>query len=32
MRNGDFDVVVEAPGWGIVNPPLDVQKVLPASV
>src|SRR5690348_9859965 len=28
MRNGDFDVVVEAPGWGIVNPPLDVQKVL----
>jgi peptide/nickel transport system substrate-binding protein len=32
MRNGDFDVVVEAPGYGIVNPPLDVQKVLPASV
>jgi peptide/nickel transport system substrate-binding protein len=32
MRNGDFDVVVEAPGWGIDNPPLDVQKVLPASV
>jgi peptide/nickel transport system substrate-binding protein len=32
MRNGDFDVVVEAPGYGIVNPPIDVQKVLPASV
>jgi peptide/nickel transport system substrate-binding protein len=32
MRNGDFDVVVEAPGYGIVNPPLDVQKVLPGSV
>jgi peptide/nickel transport system substrate-binding protein len=32
MRNGDFDVVVEAPGYGIVNPPLDVQKVLPESV
>ena len=32
MRNGDFDVVVEAPGWGIDNPPLDVQKVLPASL
>ena len=32
MRNGDFDVVVEAPGYGIVNPPLDVQKVLPASI
>ena len=32
MRNGAFDVVVEAPGYGIVNPPLDVQKVLPASV
>src|SRR6266540_6698060 len=29
MRNGDFDVVVEAPGYGIVNPPLDVQKALP---
>src|SRR5204862_7058657 len=29
MRNGDFDVVGEAPGWGIVNPPLDGQKVLP---
>jgi peptide/nickel transport system substrate-binding protein len=32
MRNGDFDVVLEAPGYGNVNPPLDVQKVLPASV
>src|SRR5438552_1008502 len=32
MRNGDFDVVVEAPGYGIVNPPLDVQKVLPGSI
>ncbi len=32
MRKGDFDVVVEAPGYGIVNPPLDVQKVLPSSV
>ncbi len=32
MRSGNFDVVVEAPGYGIVNPPLDVQKFLPASV
>jgi peptide/nickel transport system substrate-binding protein len=32
MRNGDFDVVLEAPGYGNVNPPLDVQKALPASV
>jgi peptide/nickel transport system substrate-binding protein len=32
MRNGEFDVVVEAPGYGIVNPPLDVQKALPGSV
>src|SRR5712691_6807382 len=32
MRQGNFDVVVEAPGYGIVNPPLDVQKALPASV
>src|ERR1700676_4035198 len=32
MRSGTFDVVVEAPGYGIVNPPLDVQKVLPGSV
>src|ERR1700731_4890374 len=32
MRNGDFDVVLEAPGHGMVNPLLDVQKALPASV
>ena len=32
MRSGNFDVVVEAPGYGIVNPPLDVQKALPGSV
>ncbi len=32
MRKGDFDVVVEAPGYGIVNPVVDVQRVLPASV
>jgi len=32
MRNGDFDVVVEAPGYGIVNPLMDVQKFLPSSV
>jgi len=32
MRQGDFDVVLEAPGHGIVNPLLDVQKALPASV
>jgi len=32
MRNGDFDVVLEAPGHGFVNPLLDVQKVLPASI
>ena len=32
MRNGDFDVVLEAPGHGLVNPPLDVQKALPSSV
>jgi peptide/nickel transport system substrate-binding protein len=32
MRNGDFDVFLEAPGHGFVNPLLDVQKVLPASV
>jgi peptide/nickel transport system substrate-binding protein len=32
MRNGDFDVVVEAPGYGIVNPVMDVQKFLPSSV
>ncbi len=32
MRNGDFDVVLEAPGSGLVNPLLDIQKALPASV
>src|SRR3981081_1807779 len=32
MRGGDFDVLVEAPGWGLVNPALHGQKVLPASV
>jgi peptide/nickel transport system substrate-binding protein len=32
MRNGDFDVVVEAPGYGIVNPLMDIQKFLPSSV
>ena len=32
MRSGDFDVVLEAPGHGFVNPLLDIQKVLPASV
>ena len=32
MRNGDFDVVLEAPGHGMVNPLLDVQKALPVSV
>jgi peptide/nickel transport system substrate-binding protein len=32
MRNGNFDVVVEAPGYGIVNPLMDIQKFLPASV
>jgi peptide/nickel transport system substrate-binding protein len=32
MRQGNFDVVVEAPGYGIVNPPLDVQKFLPDTV
>jgi peptide/nickel transport system substrate-binding protein len=31
MRNGAFDVVLEAPGYGIVNPLLDVQKFLPSS-
>ncbi|MGH9809333.1 MAG: hypothetical protein ACRD9W_19135, partial [Terriglobia bacterium] len=29
MRNGKFDVVLEAPGYGNVNPLLDVQKALP---
>ena len=32
MRKGDFDVVLEGPGFGIVNPVLDIQKFLPASV
>jgi peptide/nickel transport system substrate-binding protein len=32
MRKGDFDVVVEAPGYGIVNPLMDIQKFLPSSV
>src|SRR6204780_3198406 len=32
MRDGNFDVVVEAPGYGIVNPVLDIQKFLPSSV
>jgi len=32
LRSGGFDVAVEAPGHGIVNPPPDVQKELPASV
>jgi peptide/nickel transport system substrate-binding protein len=29
MRSGNFDVVVEAPGYGIVNPLMDIQKLLP---
>jgi peptide/nickel transport system substrate-binding protein len=32
MRNGDFDVVLEAPGHGMVNPLLDLQKALPATL
>ena len=32
LRGGSFDVAVEAPGHGIVNPLLDVQKELSASV
>ena len=32
MRSGNFDVVREANGHGLANPPLDVQKYLPASV
>ncbi len=32
MRNGNFDVVVEAPGYGIVNPPLDVLKAMPSAI
>ena len=31
LRSGNFDVAVEAPGYGIVNPPLNVQKQLPGS-
>jgi peptide/nickel transport system substrate-binding protein len=32
MRNGNFDVVLEAPGHGFVNPLLDIQKFLPQSI
>jgi peptide/nickel transport system substrate-binding protein len=32
LRSGNYDVAVEAPGHGIVNPLLDVQKELPSSV
>jgi len=32
MRDGKFDVVLEAPGYGIVNPLMDIQKFLPSSV
>jgi peptide/nickel transport system substrate-binding protein len=32
MRSGNFDVVVEAPGYPIVNPVMDIQKLLPASI
>ncbi|MBV9827762.1 MAG: ABC transporter substrate-binding protein [Alphaproteobacteria bacterium] len=32
LRNGDFTVAVEAPGHGIVNPLLDVQKELSHSI
>jgi peptide/nickel transport system substrate-binding protein len=32
MRNGNFDVVLEASCQSVVNPLLDVQKALPASV
>jgi peptide/nickel transport system substrate-binding protein len=32
MRSGNFDVVLEANGHGLANPPLDVEKYLPASV
>jgi peptide/nickel transport system substrate-binding protein len=31
MRSGNFDVVLEANGHGLTNPPLDVEKYLPAS-
>ena len=32
LRNGNFDVAVEGPGHGIVNPALDVQKEAPQSI
>jgi peptide/nickel transport system substrate-binding protein len=32
MRKGNFEVALDTNGHGVVNPPLDVQKVLPASV
>jgi peptide/nickel transport system substrate-binding protein len=32
MRDGNFDIVVEGPGFGIVNPVMDIQKFLPSSV
>ena len=32
MRSGNFDVVLEANGHGLTNPPLDVEKYLPSSV
>ena len=32
MRSGNFDVVFEANGHGLANPPLDVEKYLSASV
>jgi peptide/nickel transport system substrate-binding protein len=31
LRTGNFDVAVEAPGHGVVNPLLDIQKELSAS-
>jgi peptide/nickel transport system substrate-binding protein len=32
MRSGKFDVVLEANCHSVVNPPMDVQKMLPSSV
>ena len=32
MRKGNFEVALDTNGHGVVNPPLDVQKVLPTSV
>ena len=32
MRKGNFEVALDTNGHAVVNPPLDVQKVLPASV